>query len=293
MTAAAFADLKPAERIALIEGSGMHELWGLVERVRQERAAGAHIAPTWRQYLYNAWFTRSCAEGNPPYALRRDQGTEEERFWARTIPGLDGCVLWDGEHEYFRTDTGTEIKPERWSYRRVGNTIPVGPNYKVVRTCKAQTCVNPEHLALLRVDRRRYSDTAMIGGLQALALQLGHTPTTIDWEHARRKPDTSLFGWRFGSWAQACRAAGLEPPATSQFQINYSTDELVGIFQEFAQRLGHTPSKGEWRKADVRPSTAAFERRFGNWTAAVLAAGCEPRQRGQDKRKRKSRKVAA
>src|SRR3989442_1708713 len=67
----------------------------LLERYREAKDSGA--ARSERGRLYREWFAARCKEGKPPDALRRDSLNPEERFWATVIPGLNSCLIWDGE----------------------------------------------------------------------------------------------------------------------------------------------------------------------------------------------------
>lgn len=56
----------------------------------------------------------------------------------------------------------------------------------------------------------RYTDQHLLLGIRALADQLGRTPTQSDMRRFGM-PNIQTYVHRFGSWAEACRKAGLQP----------------------------------------------------------------------------------
>ena len=74
----------------------------------------------------------------------------EERFWAKTAAGPNGCILWTaslrGSNNYgsFRTDRTHVAHRLAWELTR--GPIPEG--VQVNHKCDVPRCVNPEHLYL-------------------------------------------------------------------------------------------------------------------------------------------------
>ncbi|WP_266082224.1 homing endonuclease associated repeat-containing protein [Haladaptatus caseinilyticus] len=105
---------------------------------------------------------------------------------------------------------------------------------------------------------------------------LGKTPSMREMnEHGEYSAST--FQYRFGSWNDAITAAGLSP--NSQSDSIYSDTELLTALQQFAQKLGNTPSKRLMREQGPH-SPATYANRFGSWKEAVTEAGLEPYRRG-------------
>lgn len=63
-----------------------------------------------------------------------------------------------------------------------------------------------------------------------------------------------------------------------QHERRYSEQAMLGALQAAALRAGHAPSKETWAGP---PSTTLYLIRFGSWSAALAAAGLEPRARAQ------------
>lgn len=78
------------------------------------------------------------------------------------------------------------------------------------------------------IGRYRLSDTEMLNGLRAVAMELGHTPTRSD---LRRfgVPGHLTYRRRFGSYSEACRKAGLDSRL-----LPISDDERVTILTAYA-----------------------------------------------------------
>ncbi len=52
---------------------------------------------------------------------------------------------------------------------------------------------------------------AMLTELRVARDELGRWPLAAEWDAAGRRPSSRTFARRFGSWAEACRAAGRAP----------------------------------------------------------------------------------
>ncbi len=194
---------------------------------------------------YNAWFKQSCAEGNPPDALRSNAGTEPERFFARTIPGVDGHTYWNGGSWRFRLDSGGERHPRWWWYERVNG--PQGRG-RLGAVCGERNCVTPEHQRFIPWSelRRRFSDEQLLGVVQAIALRLKHTPTAVEYHSFKRSPSREIISVRFGGWENAMRAAGLDPSPDSIHKRN--DEDCVAGLQHLARHLRLLPGRQQHRR---------------------------------------------
>lgn len=267
-----FIALTGAERIRVIGSSSAAELWRLLERVREERKAGRFIELSWVAHLCDSWLRRSFVEGRDQSALRRNSPDEAERFWAHTIPGLDGCVLWDGPQRFRLNGRGARV-PARWVWQHAGRELPVtGPHWTVAPTCGTKSCVNIAHLAVLKVDRLRYTEERMIGRVQVLRMQLGRTPLLADWEKAGCRPVREVIRWRFGTWEGFVKAAGLEPHIPPACTRRYSEEEMLATLRQVMDELGRPPTRTDWRARDVSPNQTTYAKRFGSWKRALELA---------------------
>lgn len=229
---------------------------------------------------YNAWFHQSCLEGKPPDGLRRDAGTEAERFFARTIHGLDGCTYWDGplERGSFRIDGNRRRHPRWWWYEHVNGKQERG---KLGAVCGQINCITPEHQQFVPWSevKRRYTDEQMLGALQVVAQELGRAPLVREYAARRRKPGHDIIQTRFGGWMKALRAAGLEPEP--QVLRTVATEEqLLDALRFCAELVGHAPTEDEFRAHNrelqaegLRSSPSTIYRRLGSWPIALRKAG--------------------
>lgn len=71
-----------------------------------------------------------------------------KRFWDKTAPGPNGCLVWTakinaGGYGRFWFD-GRDVAASRFIYELVVGPIP--PGHEVDHLCRNRACVNPEHL---------------------------------------------------------------------------------------------------------------------------------------------------
>lgn len=206
----------------------------LLQEYRELRDRGA---PAWhRREAYNAYFRRACAEGNSPSALRIYSKDEVERFWARTVPGPDGHVYWTAGQGFRRND-GKTAKPARWAWAKAHG--PIDGYTEIEVECGEKNCVNHEHMRIRPRSERRITvrDSAILGAMQVLAMRLGRTPTTDDWEESGFKPSRTAVYKRFGgTWEKVCIAAGLPPVV----HVSHDVEACVAAVCAVADRVGHT-----------------------------------------------------
>lgn len=123
----------------------------------------------------------------------------------------------------------------------------------------------------------------LITALQKLGAETGTSPTQMSWSAWEARPCAyttcaKAFG---GSWSSALQAAGFKvrkgrPP-------RYDDEVLLGDIRRWEQEHDSAPGADEWDAHaidDGRASSAAYLRRWGRWSAAVQAAGVEPKTLG-------------
>lgn len=95
------------------------------------------------------------------------------------------------------------------------------------------------------------------------------------WEHTRTKrPDMT---WRIYVTCGDAACINPEHCECRQFQKRIYTDSaILGAIQVCALRLGHTPSRNEWKTMGLRPHEKVIFQRFHSWARAVQAAGLPP-----------------
>lgn len=117
-----------------------------------------------------------------------------------------------------------------------------------------------------------YSDAQLLAGLRAAADELGEplTATAYDaWQRGRDAASPALVIRRFGSWLEACRAAGLATNKTRSTTRRWSDDEVVAIVAAYLRTPGSTGSFAgyqAWAKEQEGvPSAATVRQRFPKW----------------------------
>jgi hypothetical protein len=230
-------------------------------------------------------FREQVRAGNPPDQLRRFCSDEVERFWARTIPGMDGHVYWDAGRQFRRND-GKTRRPVRWVWEHVHGPLPMTTD--VWTTCGEPNCVAVEHLTAGRSARRDwYRTEQIIGAIQVQAMRLGRPPNQKEWQKVGAHPSSTVIVGRFGSWDKAIASAGLDPAKIqrnrgggTKFQMT-PPERIIGALQHFAETFGHTPSSWDWHTKHsgwVREHhypVARTIRRLGqgSWPEALRRAG--------------------
>lgn len=137
-------------------------------------------------------------------------------------------------------------------------------------------------LARLRLRPRRkpprHTTAEMIGILQDVANELGRAPSKKEFKQLRPNgPSPSSYAYRFKSWNAALEAAGLE--IRYHHTPAHDDETLLKTLHDLAGKLGRTPTMRELQAYPGLPSRSAYTRRFGNWNAALEAAGLEPNRR--------------
>jgi hypothetical protein len=178
-----------------------------LHRIRAEHGRGTSQGlEAFIRYMHDA-----AVLGLSPTALAEYSDIEEDRFFARVIDGPDRHRYWAGRDQRFKCNDGRTRHPRRWWFEHENN-IQLGFYEDITPSCGDKRCIAPWHGIRGRgVTRRLYSDAHMLGGLQVEALRLGRGPSAAEWDAAGRKPGSSNFTLRFGSWTKAIRAAGLTP----------------------------------------------------------------------------------
>ena len=118
----------------------------------------------------------------------------------------------------------------------------------------------------------RVSEDDLLADLQALANDLGRSPTSKDMrKHGSHS--TSTYMRRFESWSDALEAADLDPPDRNTI----TDDELIADLH----RLGRSPSssRSRWRSASNSSLDTCWvppERSAGSRPAASRASAHDP-----------------
>jgi hypothetical protein len=120
--------------------------------------------------------------------------------------------------------------------------------------------------------RNRYNEKELIGKLQRLSKELGHTPRRIDINSSDYCPNIDTYERHFGSYEKTIIEAGLVP---CRPYVQITDEELIDDLKEVVSDLNHVPRMRElsWMKSYPNPST--YIERFGSWENALKKAGFE------------------
>ena len=114
------------------------------------------------------------------------------------------------------------------------------------------------------------SGEELLGDLRELADELGEPPRFKEMvEHGDHRART--YTKRYGSWAEALEAAGLDPDDRSGGTQQVSTDQLLADLHRLRDELGRVPTATDVVE-EGRHGIATYQRRFGSWSEAVEEA---------------------
>lgn len=233
-----------------------------------------------RQQAFENLFRAAAKEGQPLDALRRYTADEGERFFAQTIPGIDGHVYWDGWVDRFKRNDGKTRVPRRWWWAHVHGAEP-GYYEDIVPTCGELNCINPEHCEQGRgLRRQRFTTEQMLGAIRVAALRLGRAPVSTEWDGLGLKPSRTLYKLRFGTWGNAIRSAGLEYVHSHDGGYSASPADCIEAIRHVRKALGHWPTVTEFRasgellgKANLPTDRRTVMKHLGPWHEALRKAG--------------------
>lgn len=127
-------------------------------------------------------------------------------------------------------------------------------------------------------DVQTHDLAALRAALAWLTRELGRVPSPRDMDEAGRF-SASAYRTHFGSWEAALTALNLSLPSRHP---RLSNRQLIADLQSFANygSVGGTmiPSKRAM-DTDGPHSSNLYTDRFGSWSAALIEAGLDPRQR--------------
>lgn len=131
-----------------------------------------------------------------------------------------------------------------------------------------------QNLGFEPVQHALVSDSDLIQDIKRVRAMLGETPTAEQMTRlGKHSPRTAQT--RFGSWNNALEVAGFD----SSHLHRIADDELLEEIRRLAERLGRPPYLTELNESGSY-SQRPYYRAFGSWSAALEAAGYQPRGRG-------------
>src|SRR6476646_9282510 len=157
----------------------------------------------------------------------------------------------------------------------------------------------------------------MLEAIRRWTRRYGEPPTSMDWEPARARrmghpwravrferddwPTARAVRWRFGTFNDAVRRAGLIPRrAPARIRPNLTGPEaILDAIVEWTRRYGDVPTMADWDPVRARrlgqvwriaryndgdwPSARTVVNHFGSFRAAVAAIGLVPRERSSSR----------
>lgn len=112
-------------------------------------------------------------------AIPKITAKDVDRFWAKTQPRPDGCIVWTGHlnrgRGTFTFSCGSRTDKKHILAHRVSATLKFGniPDGQVVcHTCDNPSCVNPDHL-FLGTQKDNVQDCINKGRFNCSGLQIG------------------------------------------------------------------------------------------------------------------------
>jgi Homing endonuclease associated repeat len=138
-----------------------------------------------------------------------------------------------------------------------------------------------------RVPNGHWTPERVVEALRRDARRRGRSPRSRDWKRSagRRHPSSQTVHQLWPSWDGALRAAGLEPYGGEL----WTRAAIIVALQQDARRRGEPPTSLDWEASPGprgkmgrrRPTAETVKARFGSWSAALCAAGLEPRGTGE------------
>lgn len=126
------------------------------------------------------------------------------------------------------------------------------------------------------------TDDALFTEMRRVAALPGGAPLTGPFYDAQRSPESVGSGrviQRFGTWSEACRAAGVEvEKRTRVYRRGWSEDDLLTWARRYLQDAGPAPSYKDFQrwlrehKGEGAPSAATMRNRLGTWVTIVERA---------------------
>lgn len=133
------------------------------------------------------------------------------------------------------------------------------------------------------VKHNTYTDEQLLDFVRQKAAELNRQPMCIDIRSDPCMPDCNTITKRFGcSWSEIIVLAGVAHlPTLKNRKSDLESKKIDAIkrLQEFAEKLGHTPSSVELNSNNITPSATLYINLFGSMRSAIEAAGLKPKQR--------------
>lgn len=125
---------------------------------------------------------------------------------------------------------------------------------------------------------REFSDEDLLEQLRQCAADIGRTPGGRAFNIWAGTQRAQLVIMRFNTWADACKAAGLEPNVRYNYKnwgvAKYSEEACTQAFRRVQSLVGHPPTVAEYEalRTEQEPSVSTLRKRHNNsWRKAQKA----------------------
>lgn len=125
-----------------------------------------------------------------------------------------------------------------------------------------------------------------IKAIKTWAEKHGEAPTSKQWERSGGSAHPSATAVRrvFDTWNDAIKAAGFEPLPRGHLPgdgVVWGEQDIIDAIQRWVRVHGAPPTVSNWRnRGEWWPGHTTVIQRFDTWNDAMIAAGCKPRNRG-------------
>jgi Homing endonuclease associated repeat len=197
-------------------------------------------------------------------SARRLQAVDRFQAWAeterqgRTVQMREETVRlnrllrsWFTNVAVSADDAGITIRASRRSLHGEPRAITTDAYIDLREWARNAPRTQRRHLA-----NRRWSQSEIIGSLQAWAAYHGRSPEYADWRYAGPyNPSALTVRKSLGSWPEALRIAGLDPTYPKPAPYNtrrWSDIELITVIRSWTEMHGRRPMVADWRYADAK-----------------------------------------
>lgn len=124
-----------------------------------------------------------------------------------------------------------------------------------------------------------WTKAAIVDAIRRWTDEHGEAPHSRGWKsRVPGYPTSGTVRERFGSFAAALEAAGVEPRRRVNASGEWTREEVVEAIYRWAFLHGEIPQARDWvTSVDGFPTESWVRKLFGTWNAAIVAAGYEPR----------------
>ena len=165
------------------------------------------------------------------------------------------------------------VLAERPTAISIGESLGISPT-------KVRRSLGRKKKELLTKDQpsiQRYSDEELLEILRISASKVSGILSANEYKKLGLGPTVAVYLSRFGSWANACREAGVSPgDAPRTYTRRHSEEDMLDYVRSYLadpRTSGSADGYDKWqKKVDGAPSLALIRQRLGKWNEVKLRA---------------------